>query len=255
MTFPSLTGRKVLITGASSGVGRHLAHMLAHEGAAVVCAARRAAHLDDVVGAIRATGGTALAVPCDVTRSASIAGAFDAAEAAFGPIDSVICNAGIQFAGPALRLPEDQLNAILSVNLRGAFLTAREGARRMSVDAVPESRRRVVFIASILGQKAQAGAAVYAATKAGTIMLAKTLALEWSRRRIAVNAICPGYMETEILDEWFETPSGKADMARWPRGQFMDLAQLDAPLTFLLSEGAAGTTGNAIIVDEAQSLA
>lgn len=249
-----LSGRKILITGASSGVGDHLARMLARQGAIVACCARRIDRLDNLVAQISAEGGTALAVPCDVADAKSISSAFQFAEDRIGPIDSVICNAGINHPGPAIKLSTENLDAILSVNLRGAFLTAQEGARRISSDEVPESRRRIIFISSILGTKPLAGAAIYGATKAGVILLAKTLALEWSRRRITVNCICPGYMPTEIIDDWFETPGGKADMARWPRQDFMAVDRLDPALLFLLSEAAASTTGNAIIVDEGQSL-
>lgn len=250
-----LAGRVILITGASSGVGKHLALMLAQRGAAVACCARRVDKLHDLVTQIMAQGGSACAVPCDVTDHASIVAAFAVAEERLGPIDSVICNAGINHAGPAIKLSAESLDAILSVNLRGAFLTAQEGARRIIANDIAATRRRVIFIASILGTKPLAGAAVYGATKAGVILMAKTLALEWARRGITVNTICPGFMPTEIIDDWFETPGGKADMARWPNKDFMPVEKLDPAILFLLSEASASITGNAIIVDEGQSLA
>ena len=250
-----LADRKILITGASSGVGRHFALTLARNGAAVACCARRVPMLEALVAEIRAEGGSAQAIACDVGSAESISVAFDEAQGALGAIDSVICNAGVQTAGSALKLEVGDLDSFLSVNLRGAFLTAREGARRISTDAVAESRRRIVFISSILGLRPMAGTSAYGASKAAMNMMTRTMALEWARRGITVNAICPGFMKTEITEENLDPQTAEAQLARWPRHRFMALSQLDGPLLFLLSEAAAGTTGNALVIDEAQSLA
>lgn len=251
----ALAGRTVLITGASSGVGRDLARSLAGAGAQVVACARRRAMLDDLVDEIEAAGGSAIARDCDVTDAASITAAFDAGEAHYGVIDSVIANAGINHAGPALKLGVDQLDAILAVNLRGVFLTAQEGARRMIAgpdDGV--SPRRILFVASILGLKPQAGTSAYSATKAGVVMLAKSLALELARHRISVNALCPGYMPTDIVDDWFESDGGKRQMTAWPRRRLMPVAELEAAVHYLLSSNAGSVTGTSLTVDDGQSL-
>lgn len=252
-----LEGRIILLTGASSGVGRHLAVMLAARGARLVCCARRQSELDSLVSGIEGTGGIAFAQSCDVGDAASIIAAFDAAEDRFGVVDSVIVNAGINNAGPATRISVDDLDRILGVNLRGAFLTAREGAKRMIASGIPEAQRprRIIFIASILGRKAQAGAAAYSATKAGVLMLAKSLALEWARHEINVNAICPGYMPTDIVEEWFASDAGKAQVQGWPRRRLMPVADLDPAVTFLLSQAARSVSGTELTVDDTQSLA
>ncbi|MEN9684135.1 MAG: hypothetical protein RLZZ427_1886 [Pseudomonadota bacterium] len=252
-----LHGRNILLTGASSGVGRHLALMLAGQGAHVICCARRTADLATLVAEIAATGGQATAQLCDVADAASIVAAFDAGEAAAGPIDSVIVNAGINHAGPAAKLSVEALDQIMAVNLRGAFLTAREGARRMiaSGPPQPDRPRRVVFIASILGKRAQAGAAAYSATKAGVVMLAKSLALEWARHEINVNAILPGYMPTDIVADWFASDAGKAQVEGWPRKRLMPVEDLDPALLFLLSAQARSVSGSELTVDDTQALA
>ncbi len=252
-----LQGRNVLLTGASSGVGRHLAAMLAAAGARVVCCARRSADLSLLVDEITRHGGTALAQTCDVTDANSITVAFDAGEAAFGPIDSVIVNAGINQAGPAARLPVEALGQIISVNLRGAFLTAREGARRMMAakEALGDRPRRILFIASILGKKPEAGAAIYSATKAGVIMLSRSLALEWARHEINVNAILPGYMPTDIVADWFASEAGQAQVQSWPRRRMMPVSDLDPAVRFLLSAEARAVSGAELTVDDTQSMA
>lgn len=251
-----LYGRTILITGASSGVGRHLAEILAGEGANIVCCARRTAMLDTLVETISETGGSALAVPCDVTDAQSVATAFDLAEARFGIVDSVVVNAGINHAGPFSETSIDEMDTVLSVNLRGAMLTAREGGRRMLAAGKAGIERpwRVIFIASILGLKPTPGAATYAATKAGVIMLAKSLALEWARRGISVNAVCPGYMPTDIVEDWFASEGGKRQIAGWPRRQLMAVEKLDGTMRLLLSEDGSAITGTAMVVDDGQSL-
>ena len=251
----NLRGRTILITGASSGVGRHLALMLGASGANVICCARRADLLDDVVQAISAAGGQAMAQACDVSDQASIGAAFDAATARFGVIDSIIANAGINHAGPAAKVSTESLDALLGVNLRGGFLTAQEGARRLIAEGGPSSPRRIIFIASILGLRPQAGAALYASTKAGIIMLAKGLALEWAKYDITVNAICPGFMPTDIADDWLASEAGRLTVSRWPRKRAMPLAELDSSVLFLLGAGSGSVTGNALVVDDGQSLA
>lgn len=253
----SLVDRNILLTGASSGVGRHLARMLADEGARVTCCARRQAELDSLVDEIHDARGTAKAQVCDIGDAQAIVEAFDTAEQSFGPVDTVICNAGINVAGPAHSISVDDLDRIMSINLRGAFLTAQQGAKRMIASGKPvaDQPRRIMFIASILGRKAQAGTALYSATKAAVLMLTRSLALEWGRHGINVNAILPGYMPTDIVDEWFASEPGKAQIAGWPRRRLMPVADLDPAVKFLLSPEARSVSGTEIVVDDTQSLA
>ena len=256
MSGASLSGRTILVTGASSGVGRHLARMLAAEGANLVCCARRAEMLESLVEEIEAGGGSAAAVPCDVADAGSIEDAFDAAEARFGIVDGVVVNAGINHAGPFAAASVEEIDAVLSVNLRGALLTAREGGRRMLAAARAETERpwRILFVGSILGLKPTPGAATYSATKAGVVMLAKALALEWARHGIAVNALCPGYMPTDIVEDWFESEGGKRQLAGWPRRRLMPVEELDGAVRLLLGPDGGSITGTAVTVDDGQSL-
>lgn len=253
----SLTGRHLLLTGASSGVGRHLAKFLAGEGAHITCCARRRAELDSLVAEIEAAGGKANAQVCDVADADSIVAAFDGAESAAGLVDSVICNAGINVAGPAHSITVEDLDRIMSINLRGAFLTAQQGAKRMIASGKPteEKPRRVVFIASILGRKATAGTAIYSTTKAAVLMLTQSLALEWARHQINVNAILPGYMPTDIVEEWFASKPGQNQIAGWPRGRLMPVNDLDPGLKFLLSPEARSVSGAEIVIDDTQRFA
>ncbi|MBK6707312.1 MAG: SDR family oxidoreductase [Sphingomonadales bacterium] len=252
-----MANRHVLLTGASSGVGRHLARTLAGHGAKVSCCARRGGELATLVKEIGAAGGVAAALPCDVRDAQSIRDAFDSAEDMFGPVDSVIVNAGINIAGPAQSLSVDNLDAILGVNLRGAFLTAQEGGRRMIGRGRPVAgeARRIIFIASILGKAPDLGAVAYAASKAGVLMLAKALAKEWARHEINVNAILPGYMPTDIVAEWFETDKGKAQIEGWPRRRLMPVEDLDGAVLYLLSSAARSVSGAELQIDDTQSLA
>ena len=145
----------------------------------------------------------------------------------------------------------------MSINLRGAFLTAQQGAKRMIASGKPteEKPRRVVFIASILGRKATAGTAIYSATKAAVLMLTQSLALEWARHQINVNAILPGYMPTDIVEEWFASRPGQDQIAGWPRGRLMPVKDLDPGLKFLLSPEARSVSGAEIVIDDTQRFA
>lgn len=253
MNTGQLRDRRILVTGASSGVGAHVARMLAGEGAHVVAAARRTEALEALVREIESAGGSASAVRCDVSDEDSIAAAFDAAGE---PVDSVIVNAGVNAAGPAIDLSSADFDRIMGTNLRGAFLTAREAGRRMvaNAGALGDRPKRIVLVASILGLDPAPGAVAYAASKAGVIMLARGLAREWARHGINVNALCPGYMKTEIVADWFETELGAKQIASWPRRKLMAVNELDGVMLYLLSAGAAATTGAILKVDDAQSL-
>lgn len=257
MNVPSfdLTGRTALITGASSGIGEHWARLLAAAGAKVAMCARRADRLEIIAKDIVASGGQALALAADVTDEHSIKTAFDTAEAAFGPIDTVIANAGVSGEGAATDLSMDSFDQTVAINLRGAFITAREGARRMIEGGSPATGRgRIIFTASIAAYKPAPGLSVYSATKAAVIQMGKVMAREWMRKGINVNMICPGYLRTEINADWFDTEAGQKQVQSFPRRRLMAESDLDVPLLFLASDLSRAVTGTAITVDDGQGI-
>jgi NAD(P)-dependent dehydrogenase (short-subunit alcohol dehydrogenase family) len=255
-TTGRLAGRVALVTGASSGLGSRFAHVLARAGARVVLGARREAQLADVVAAISDDGGAAMAVAMDVTDEASVIAAYDAAQSRFGPVDTVIANAGMNVAGPALDIDADAIDAVMGVNVRGVFLTAREGARRMIAAGSPETGRgRIVIISSITATAISPGLGLYAASKAASLQLGRTLARDWVRKGINVNILCPGYIETDLNSDWFQTDGGRKQIGKWPRARLMGEAALDDAVAYLCSDDSAYVTGSVMTVDDGQSLA
>jgi NAD(P)-dependent dehydrogenase (short-subunit alcohol dehydrogenase family) len=191
----------------------------------------------------------------DVQDEASVIAGFDAGEAALGPIDTVIANAGMNLEGMAVELAVEDFRKVLDINITGAFLTAREGGRRMIAAGSKQSGRgRVVIIASIGAQKVLPGLAAYCASKAGVAMLGKSLAREWANRGINVNVVCPGYIETEINSEWFHEEGGKKQIATFPRRRLMDDSDLDAVIGWLSSDASRAVTGSVFTVDDGQTL-
>ncbi|ODS94240.1 MAG: short-chain dehydrogenase [Erythrobacter sp. SCN 62-14] len=244
-----LTGRCALITGASSGLGARFGRILAANGARVALGARRVERLQTLADEI---GANAAAVQMDVGREADIIAGFDAAEAAFGTIDTVIANAGVDGAGMITAMSEAEIAHTLQVNLTGAILTAREGAKRMMAAGV--TKGRIVLIASITAFEASPGLVAYSASKAGVVQAARSMAREWARAGICVNTISPGYIRTAINADWFETEPGKRQIARFPRKRLMDEEGLDGPLLFLCSDAAEFVTGADFVLDDGQTL-
>jgi len=242
-----LNGRRVLITGASSGLGRHFAAIAARAGAKVAACARR---LDRLETLARETGAAPIAM--DVEDEASVIAGFDAAEKALGPIDGVIANAGMNAAGMALDLPVEEFDRVMRVNLRGAFLTAREAARRMI--ARGETEGRIVIVSSMGAHKVLPGTAAYCASKAGSLMLGKALAREWANKGINVNILCPGFIATELNDQFLGSDSGKRMIAGLPRRRLMQPSDLDGIVLHLMSDASRGLTGAAFDLDDGQSL-
>lgn len=245
-----LTGRTALVTGASSGLGERFGRILAASGARVALAARRADRLESLAAQI---GSNAVAVQMDVAREADVIAGYDAAEAAFGSvIDTVIANAGIDGVGLATQMPEDEIEHTLNVNLKGAILTAREGAKRMMAAGV--TKGRIVLIASITAFEPSPGLVAYSASKAGVVQAARTLGREWARRGISINSVCPGYIRTAINDDWFDTDAGKAQVAKFPRKRLMEQQGLDAVMLLLCSDAAEFITGANFVLDDGQTL-
>jgi NAD(P)-dependent dehydrogenase (short-subunit alcohol dehydrogenase family) len=245
----------VLVTGASSGLGVVFARALAASGARVVLAARRVDRLEALRVEIVEAGGQAIAVAMDVADEASTIAAFDAAERAFGPVDSVIANAGVSTEGPALDLDIDAFGQLMDINVRGVFLTVREGARRMiAAGSAERERGRIVIISSITANYIAPGLAIYSATKAAVLQMGKVLARDWARRGVCVNMILPGYIETEINDDFFATEAGKRFVGKFPRRRLMSADDLLPTLLYLASDASRGVTGSAFTIDDGQSL-
>jgi len=241
-----LSGRVALVTGASSGFGRHFADVLAAAGARVVLLARRADRLAAAVAEIERAGGRAAAVPGDVTDYASVRRAVDTAESQHGPIDILVNNAGISVAKPLLEHTEEDWDRVIDTNLKGAWLMSRElaalwiGAQRSG---------RIVNIASLLALRTIRNVPSYTAAKAGLVHLTHTLAMELGRNGITVNAIAPGYFETDLNREFMQSDAGRALVRRIPLGRSGEAPDLDGALLLLCSAAGAYISGAVLPVD------
>jgi NAD(P)-dependent dehydrogenase (short-subunit alcohol dehydrogenase family) len=242
----TLKGRVALVTGANGGLGSHFAQTLSNAGAAVAVAARRVDSLGAVKEAIETAGGRAAAIALDVTDPASVARAFDDASAALGPITVVVNNAGIAVTKPLLDHTEEDWQQVIEVNLNGAWRVAQAAARHM---VKHEQGGSIVNIASILGLRVSAQVPSYAASKAALIQLTKAMALELARYRIRVNALAPGYVETGINREFFESDAGKALVKRVPQRRIGQPGELDGALLLLASDAGSYMTGAVLAVD------
>ena len=247
-----LSGRIALITGASSGLGAHFAEIFVAAGARVVIGARR---IDRVEALAAKLGDKALPVAIDVTDQQSIAAAYDAAEAQFGTVDTVIANAGVANGGRTVDVAPDALRQTIDTNFTGVLLTAREGAKRlMAAGSRDTGRGRIVLIGSITAHVTGHGDSAYAASKAAVAHLGRNLAREWVRMGINVNVIQPGYIQTEIAGDWFETEGGAKQVSSWHRRRFMPIDVLDPQLLYFASDASAMVTGTVVDIDDGQSL-
>ncbi len=250
-----LSNRVVLITGASSGLGACFARAASESGAAVALAARRADRLADLKAEIEAKGGRAVAVEMDVADEASVSAGFDAAQAALGPVNSVIANAGMNYPSSALGIPIAEFDKVMNVNLRGVFITAREAAKRMIAAGSPQSGDgRIVLVGSVGSHRVLEKLVAYNASKAAVLMMGKALAKEWAQKGINVNVVCPGWIATELNSEWLASPAGQALIESFPRKRAMEPADLLPPIMLLLSDAARTITGASFELDDGQSL-
>lgn len=235
----AVAGKRALVTGASSGLGLHFARVLAEAGAHITLAARRVEKLTQVAAEI---GGSCDTLALDVTDAASI----EAAASAFAETDILVNNAGVVADGPAIDMTEADWDQVVDTNLKGVFLVAQAAARGMKAHGRGGS---IVNVASILGLRQAGGVASYAASKAGVIQLTKVLALEFARFKIRVNALAPGYFETDLNDDFLSSDLGQAMMKRVPQRRFGSLADLDGPLLLLASDAGAYMAGATLVVD------
>lgn len=243
---PDLREKVALVTGASSGLGRHFARALGRQGMRVALAARRLDKLESAVAEIRADGGTALTVTLDVTDPDSVRAAVEATEQAFGPVQVLINNAGLSITKPVLDYSVDDWDATLNTNVRGPYLVAMQVARRLEANNLPGS---IINVGSILGIRPAGHAAVYAASKAALLHLTRNMALELARARIRVNAIAPGFFSTDINRALWNTPAGDALIKRIPQRRLGEFEELDGAVVLLASDASRYMTGAVIPID------
>jgi NAD(P)-dependent dehydrogenase (short-subunit alcohol dehydrogenase family) len=241
-----LSGKAALVTGASSGLGRHFAEVLAAAGAKVALAARRRDLVEAACEAIRQSGGTALPVQMDVTERGSVDNALNEAAKTLGRFDILINNAGVTVTKPFLDFDEEDWDCVVETNLTGVFSVAQAAARKMREQG---SGGAIVNIASILGLRVAGQVSAYVASKAGVVQLTKAMALELARHNIRVNALCPGYMETDLNREFFATEAGQALIRRIPQRRLGRPEELDGALLLLCSDAGSYMTGSIIAVD------
>ena len=247
MTHPfDLSGKAAIVTGASSGLGRHFASTLARAGARVALMARRAERLAAACREIEGFDGRAVPIALDVASGASIHEAVAAAETELGPIAILVNNAGIAVSKPVLEVAEEDWDRVMEVNLRGAWRVAQEVARHMVRLGHGGS---IINIASITAFRVAGQLATYAASKAALVQLTKAMALELARHNIRVNALAPGYIETEMNREFFASPAGQAMIKRIPQRRLGRPEDLDGALLLLASDASAYMTGSTIVVD------
>ena len=246
-----LEGKVAIVTGASGGLGRHFALTLARAGAKVAVAARRLDLLHELVGEIEGFDGRAIALPLDVTDAASVRDSVASAETELGAITVHVNNAGVALAKPALETDEADWDTVLDTNLKGAWLVAQEVARHMVRLGHGGS---IVNIASALGLRAAGQVAAYAASKAGLIQLTRVLAIELARHDIRVNAIAPGYVESDMNREFLAGPGGRKLLERIPQRRFGEPADLDGVLLLLASDASSYMTGSVVTVDGGRTL-
>jgi len=239
-----LDGKLALVTGASRGIGRAIAQALAAEGASVVLGARDEAKLQEVVAAITASGGKAEALALDGARAESVAAGCEQLLAAHGRLDHLVNNAGITRDTLLLRMKPEQWSEVLDTNLTGAFLCTQAALRPM----LKQRAGRIVNITSVVGLTGNAGQANYAASKAGLIGFTKAVAREVASRNITVNAVAPGFIETDMTAAM--TDKAKESMAAAiPLGRVGSPQDVAGAVCFLVSDAAAYVTGQVLAVD------
>jgi NAD(P)-dependent dehydrogenase (short-subunit alcohol dehydrogenase family) len=247
-----LADQVALVTGASSGIGRHLAELLAAAGAKVGLAARRVDRLAEAAREIDAAGGRCLPIACDVTRPDSVAAAVTAAENTLGALTILVNNAGVVVAKPVLQHTEEEWDHVVDTNLKGAWLMAREFAQHLVDRKRPG---RIINIASVLGVRTIARVPSYTAAKAGLIHLTGVLAMELARHGILVNAVAPGYVETDFNRDFLRSDAGKKLEARIPLRRVGRPDDLDGAVLLLASPAGAYITGAVIAVDGGHGVA
>ncbi len=248
----NLEGQVALVTGASSGLGRHFAQTLATAGAKVAIAARRTESLSDLARKISAEDGRAIPIRLDVTDPDSISACIDTAETELGPITILVNNAGIAISKPALELEREEWDRVINTNLNGVWHMAQQVAQHMVRLGHGGS---IINVASVLGERATGQLAGYCATKAAVVNLTRALSIELARYNIRVNALAPGYIETDINREFLNGPMGEKLKKKIPQRGFGQERDLDGALLLMASDASRYMTGSILTIDGGQSAA
>jgi len=238
----SLNGLKAVVTGASSGLGRHFAGVLAFAGAEVFCCGRRADKLAETVAKINQQGGLARAIAMDVTDRSSVCAALDTVRG----IDVLVNNAGVTDTKRLLDYTDQDWDAIIDTNLKGAWTVAQETARRM---VYAKTSGAIINITSILASRVAGGVSPYLVSKAGLKHLTQTMALELARHNVRVNSIAPGYFVTDLNSDFLSSEAGNNIRLRIPTRRFGNYEDLDGALLLLASPASRYITGAEIVVD------
>ena len=244
-----LSGEVALVTGASSGLGRRFAEVLAAHGAKVVAAARRTERLQELAAATAGIAPLAL----DVTAADRIEPALEEAERAFGPLTLLVNNAGIASGRRIADTPEEEWSAVQKTNVDSVWHLSRAFARRLIARKQPGA---IINIASLVAEKVGVSSAAYAVSQAAVLHMTKAQALEWARHAIRVNALSPGYIHSEMTDEYLASPAGQELIRRIPQRRAGEPSDLDGALLLLASPRASGfMTGASLLVDGGHALA
>ncbi|HWL28775.1 MAG TPA: SDR family oxidoreductase [Burkholderiaceae bacterium] len=241
-----LKGKVALITGAAGALGAHFSRSLGLAGAALILAGRRYEPLEQLSQALRSEEIESLPVQMDVTDPDSVRAAFEQGQSAYGAINVVICNAGIAVNKKSLDVAADEWARVVDVNLKGSWLVCAEAGRRLVEARRPGS---IITISSILGHRVAGAVLPYTASKAAVEQMTRALALEWARYGIRVNALAPGYIETDLNREFFQTRAGEALIQRIPQRRLGRPEDLDGALLLLASDASSYMTGSSIVVD------
>jgi NAD(P)-dependent dehydrogenase (short-subunit alcohol dehydrogenase family) len=249
-------GKIALITGASSGLGARFAKVLAEAGAQVVLASRRVDRLKELRAEIEASGGAAHVVALDVTDYSSIKSAIAHAETEAGPIDILVNNSGVSTTQRLVDVTPEDYAFVMDTNQRGAFFVAQETAKRMIARAKgdPRKQHRIINIASVAGLRVLPQIGIYCMSKAAVVHMTKSMSVEWGRYGINVNAICPGYISTEINVEHFETEQGRNLINMLPRKRLGKPEDLDGLLLLLASDESNFINGAIVTADDGMSV-
>lgn len=246
-----LSGKTAVVTGGSKGLGEQAAHALAEAGADVALVSRTRADLDAVAADIRAaTGRRAVGFVADVTRDADIRAMVAAVMAEFGQIDVLINNAGIGGTTPVRDLDEAEWDRFMDLNLKGPVLCSKHVGAEMA----RRKQGNIINVSSLFSKIVARYMAAYGATKAALVSFTRTLALEWARDNIRVNALCPGYFDTPMNHDFWDTKGGKGIISRIPMQRVGDPKEIKPAVVFLASDGNTFMTGTTLFVDGGHSL-